>query len=125
MPRGVKTARSVNKAPRREFVTKDYDGSQSYGTVTKLLGNGRMLVLLEDVTERQCTVRGSMRRREWVNINDVVLVSFLDFDDTTADIIRRYTDAEATELRRLGELVAPRPKDDSDPDDVEIVFEDL
>ena len=125
MPRGVKTARSMNKAPRREFVTKDYDGSQSYGTVTKILGNGRMMVLLEDSTEKQCTVRGSMRRREWVNNNDVVLVSFRDFDTKTADIIRKYTDAEASELRRLGELVAPDPAIANNDDDVEIVFEDI
>jgi len=115
----------MNKAPRREFVTKDYDGSQSYGTVTKILGNGRMMVLLEDSTEKQCTVRGSMRRREWVNNNDVVLVSFRDFDTKTADIIRKYTDAEASELRRLGELVAPDPAIANNDDDVEIVFEDI
>jgi len=115
----------MNKAPKREFVTKDYDGSQSYGTVTKLLGNGRMMVLLEDATEKMCSIRGSMRKREWVHVNDIVLVSFRDFDSTCADIIRKYSEAETHELRRLGELVAPQPKDETLDDDIEIVFEDV
>lgn len=115
----------MNKAPKRELVTKDYDGSQSYGTVTKLLGNGRMMVLLEDMTEKMCSIRGSMRRREWVNANDLVLVSFREFDSKCADVIRKYTEAETAELRRLGEI-SNKPLDPTEnEDDHEIVFEDV
>ena len=133
----------MNKAPRRELITKDYDGMQSYGAVTKILGNGRMLVKMyvdidseigeNNKGEKQCTVRGSMRRREWVNMHDVVLVAFREFGDTH-DIIRKYSDAEVAELRRLGELtIDAMPKlDDDDCGDVcggdagvDIVFEDI
>ena len=125
MPRGVKTARTIKKAPKRDFVTKDYDGTQSYGTVTKLLGHGRVLVMLEDngvpAGEKQCSIRGSMRKREWVNMNDVVLVAFREFGETH-DIIRKYTDNEVHELKRLGELVTAQPGETAEAD---VVFEDI
>jgi initiation factor 1A len=125
MPRGVKTARTINKAPKRDFVTKDYDGTQSYGTVTKLLGHGRVLVMMEDngvpAGEKQCSIRGSMRKREWVNMNDVVLVAFREFGETH-DIIRKYTDAEVHELKRLGELVTTLQGETTETD---VVFEDI
>lgn len=137
MPRGVKTARSVNKAPGREFVTRDCDGTQAYATVIKTLGNGRMHVRVEaddaaPARDIQCTVRGSMRRREWVNLNDVVLVAFREFGDTH-DIIRKYSEAEVAVLRRLGELrvsTAAAAAGDDDPtaaadDQHDIVFEDI
>lgn len=125
MPRGVKTARTINKAPKRDFVTKDYDGTQSYGTVTKLLGHGRVVVMLEEngvpAGEKQCSIRGSMRKREWVNMNDIVLVAFREFGETH-DIIRKYTDAEVHELKRLGELVTTLQGETAETD---VVFEDI
>ena len=124
MPRGVKTARTVNKAPRRDLITKDYDGTQEYATVTKMLGNGRVLVVYQvgpEKKEIQATIRGSMRRREWVNVNDLVLVAFRDFGDTH-DIIRKFSDTEVHELRRLGELDLVVCVEE---DDDEVVFEDI
>lgn len=123
MPRGVKTSRSVNKAPKRELILKD--DQQCYGTVTKLLGNMRMMVLLDDGStdknECLCTVRGSMRKREWVNVHDVVLVAFREFGDHH-DIIRRYTPDEVAYLRKIQELTTVNA--DADAEDDDIVFED-
>lgn len=121
MPRGVKTARSVNKTPKRTLETKDCDGTQAYGIVTKLLGNGRMQVKLEDAGEATCKVRGSMRKREWVNLNDWVLVAFRDFGDSH-DIIRRYSPEEVHQLKYLGEIVEPTERED---DDNLVTFEDI
>ena len=124
MPRGVKTARTVNKAPRRDLITKDYDGTQEYATVTKMLGNGRVLVVYQvgpEKKEIQATIRGSMRRREWVNVNDLVLIAFRDFGETH-DIIRKFSDTEVHELRRLGELDLVVCVEE---DDDEVVFEDI
>lgn len=120
MPRGVKTARSVNKAPKREMIFRD-DG-QEYGMVTKILGNSRMMVKFVDASEKQCTVRGSMRKREWVNINDLVLVAFRDFGDQH-DIIRRYTEDEVSYLKKIGEWDPTSTVEE--PEDAEIVFEDV
>jgi len=64
-----------------------------------------------------------MRRREWVHVNDIVLISLRDFGDTH-DVILRYTDDEVQMLKRIGELVLPTDKDQEE-EDVEIVFEDV
>ena len=120
MPRGVKTARSVNKTPKREMIFRD-DG-QEYGVVTKILGNSRMMVKFSDNMEKQCTVRGSMRKREWVNMNDLVLVALRDFGDQH-DIIRRYTEDEVSYLKKIGEWNVAVVVEETE--DIEIVFEDV
>jgi initiation factor 1A len=132
MPRGVKTSRSVNKAAaggsNRELKIRDDD--QRYGIVTKLLGNNRVMVnLVEDGTLRECrcTIRGSMRRREWISTDSVVLVALRELAGDTHDIIGKYTDDEVKTLKRLGELVLPAPVEEhaSINQEVEIVFEDI
>lgn len=128
MPRGVKTARSVNKHPKRELLTRDEE-DQRYGIVTKLLGNNRVTVNMIEYTadnvetymECRCTIRGSMRRREWVHVNDVVLIALRGFGDSH-DIIHRYNDDEARMLKRLGEFVLPQEHEKQVEHD--IVFED-
>lgn len=124
MPRGVKTSRSVNKAGSRELKMRDDD--QRYGIVTKLLGNNRVMVnIIEDnkvSRECRCTIRGSMRRREWIRVDNVVLVALRDFADDVHDIIGKYNDDEVKTLTRMGELVIPEEDDD---DTVDIVFEDV
>ena len=153
MPRGVKTARSIRRATtvKRELAVRQ-DG-QHYGVVTSLMGNNRVLVniiddtnlvanLVANVVECPCTIRGSMRRREWIHVNDIVLVACREYDITKKttccdlakkhvhDIIQRYTDDEVSQLKRFGELVIPeKPSDLSDHmGDVlsghEVVFQD-
>ena len=55
------------------------DECQSYGKVLKLLGDSRCAILCDDGVERQCTIRGKMKKRVWINMNDFVLVSLRDF----------------------------------------------
>ena len=101
------------------------DDGQDYGTVVKILGNSRMTVRLPEgpeFVEKQCSVRGSMRRREWVHVNDIVLVAYRDFGDQH-DIIRRYTEDEAAYLKKIGEIVVTHRIDEDDEDD--IVFDDV
>jgi translation initiation factor 1A len=46
-----------------------------------------------------------MKRRVWIRVGDVVLVSPWDFQtDKRADIVWRYTRAQAETLRRKGYL---------------------
>lgn len=80
--------------------------SQQYARVTAMLGNNRVKAMFWDKTERLCRIRGSMRRREWVHVGDVVLVSLRDeLSSEAADIIFRYQPAEVHRLRKLGEPV--------------------
>jgi translation initiation factor 1A len=47
-----------------------------------------------------------MRKRVWINIGDIVLVSLREFQDSKADIIHKYTPDEARSLKAYGELPA-------------------
>jgi translation initiation factor 1A len=95
------------------------DSGQAYGRVTTMLGNNRVRVAFADKAERLCRIRGSMRRREWVHVGDVVLVALReDLADEAADIVFRYQPAEVLQLRKLGEPVYIAAEEEAELDDV-------
>ena len=75
------------------------------GTAKKMLGFDRVLVSCQDGKERLCRIRGKMKRRMWIRLGDIVLVSPWDFQsDKRGDIIWRYKRNQAEWLRRKGYL---------------------
>jgi translation initiation factor 1A len=75
------------------------------GIAVKLLGFDRVLVKCQDGHERLCRIRGKMKRRVWIRVGDVVLVSPWDFQSNQrGDLIWRYTKAQAELLRKKGYL---------------------
>jgi translation initiation factor 1A len=73
------------------------------GIATKLLGFDRIMVKCQDGRERLCRIRGKMKRRVWIRIGDVVVVSPWDFQtESRGDIVWRYTRGQAENLRRKG-----------------------
>lgn len=75
------------------------------GVATKLLGFDRVLVKCQDGNERLCRIRGKMKRRVWIRVGDVVLVSPWDFQtDTRSDLVWRYTHAQAEMLGKKKQL---------------------
>ena len=111
-------------AKAREFpVCK---AGQLYARVTKMLGDARVLTTGTDGQERTCKIAGRMRKREWVRIGDLVLVSLREFeaDGSRADVVFRYNEIEVRLLGRLGEqLHVPRADGDEAADDDLIQFE--
>ena len=58
-----------------------------------------------DGKKRMGTIRGTMRKRVWINTGDIVLLGLREFgDDAKCDIIMKYFDEEAQELQELGEI---------------------
>src|SRR3990170_8604894 len=75
------------------------------GVVTKLLGYDRIMVKCQDGMERLCRIRGKMKRRVWIRVGDIVLVSPWDFQsDTRGDVCWRYRRNETAWLRSKGYL---------------------
>ena len=75
------------------------------GIAQKMLGFDRVLVRCQDGHERICRIRGKMKRRMWIRVGDIVLVSPWDFQfDTRGDIFWRYRRNQAEWLRRNGYL---------------------
>jgi translation initiation factor 1A len=79
--------------------------SDVLGIAVKLLGYDRIMVKCQDGHERLCRVRGKLKRRVWVRIGDIVLVSPWDFQsDTRGDIFWRYRKNQSEWLRSNGYL---------------------
>ncbi|MCK4474576.1 translation initiation factor eIF-1A [Candidatus Bathyarchaeota archaeon] len=75
------------------------------GIAVKLLGFDRVLVKCQDGHERLCRIRGKMKRRVWIRLGDVVLVSPWDFQsDRRGDVIWRYKRSQTEWLRNKGYL---------------------
>ena len=80
-------------------------GNDVMGIAKKMLGNDRFLVSCQDGKERLCRIRGKMKRRMWIRVGDIVLVSPWDFQsDKRGDIIWRYKRNQAEWLRKKGYL---------------------
>ena len=78
---------------------------QVLGIVSQMLGYDRLLVRCEDGHDRVCRIRGKMKRRVWIKVNNVVLVAPWDFQpETRGDVLWRYTDAQAETLKQKGLL---------------------
>jgi initiation factor 1A len=59
---------------------QEAEEDQLYGRVIKILGNLNMSVYCNDNYTRICKVCGAMRKRVWVNVGDLVIISLRDLD---------------------------------------------
>lgn len=87
---------------RRDLIFKE-DG-QEYAQVLRMLGDGRLALQCYDDVARTGLIRGTMRRRVWINTGDIVLVGLREFQPEKADVIHKYTTEEARNLQAFGEL---------------------
>ena len=109
---------------KRELVLKE-DG-QEYAQITKNCGNCMFDAHCFDGVERLCHVRGKMRKRVWMGVGDIILISLRDFQDGKADIIQKYTSEEARRLKTMGQLPNSATINESvvaDPDEDECTFD--
>jgi len=65
--------------------------NQLIGKVAGLLGSGWAIIFCQDGVTRRCRVRGKLRRRIWVRVNDIVLVEPWQFQESHGEILFRYT----------------------------------
>jgi translation initiation factor 1A len=67
-----------------------------------------------------------MRKSQWVNNGDLVLVSLRDYQDNKCDIIHVYSPEDARRLKAKGELPDAVDLDkDSDAEDMPFDFGEL
>jgi translation initiation factor 1A len=87
------------RLPDREF--------EVLGRAEKLLGYDRLMVRCQDGFTRLCRIRGKMKRRAWVRVNDIVIVSPWDFQfEKRGDVVYRYRRNQVDWLRQQGFLRA-------------------
>jgi len=108
---------------KRELVFKEF--GQEYGQISKTLGQGNLEVQCFDGVRRIGHIRGKMRKKVWMNVGDVILLSLRDFQEGKGDIILKYTADEARSLKSLGEIpeAAVINENDANPENADIQFE--
>lgn len=101
--KNFKKQKKVSNVLARELIYRDNE--QSYGRIVGTLGDSRFQCeCFELGLNLIAHVRGSFKRKIWMGIGDIVLISFRDFDKTKCDIIHKYTFEEAIMLKTLEEI---------------------
>ena len=94
--------RVLTESEIKPRIPQDYE---VLGIVEKLLGNERVLVKCADGYTRLCRIRGKMKRKVWIRINDIVLISPWDFQvESRGDITHRYRKNQVDWLKKNGFL---------------------
>ena len=78
---------------------------QDYAHVIKMLGQGRLLCLcFGDGKTRLGHIRGKMKRKVWIQANDIVMVALRDFQDEKCDVVLKFFPEEVKQLKNLKEI---------------------
>jgi translation initiation factor 1A len=123
MTRGVQKSSQVNGVKNRD-VPHAEPGVSEYAWITKMLGNGRVTVKNADKIERLGIIRGNMRKRDWMGVGDLVLVTLRGFQDDKVDIVFKYNDNEVRLLRKWGEIRQEADQEAGDDPEDFVAFED-
>jgi translation initiation factor 1A len=81
---------SNNDEIKQEDLILKNGSDQDYGKVEKLLGNCRVSLLCNDKVIRMGIIRGSMRKRQWLNIGSIVIYAMRAYEVDKVDIIHVY-----------------------------------
>ena len=89
----------------RPLVFKNELDAQEYAQVTKAYGNGRFETNCIDGKIRLGHARGNLKKKKmFVKVGDLVLVSLRDFEDGKCDILYIYNQKEVKLLKNRGEI---------------------
>lgn len=89
------------------------EDGQEYGQVLRMLGDSRVEVNCFDGTKRICIIRGTLRKKVWIKVGDMVLVGLRDYQDGKGDVITKYTEDDVKKLKSYGELPSNDDKEES------------
>lgn len=109
--KNYKKSKHVSAGVKPTMIDRQPD--QMYGRVIRNLGHCRMLVFCNDNRVRQCHIRGSMRKKSWLALGDMVLISRREFeklpeigstDLENGDIVAKYDHDLLSTLRKLPDI---------------------
>ena len=107
----IKGGKKFKKGEKKSFhekklIYKNPKEDQEYGKVIGACGNGRFNVQCYDGKDRLGIIAGNMRKKIWVNKDDIVLISRWDFttDSKKCSIVHKYDSDEVKKLHKEGEF---------------------
>ena len=95
-----------NTSFEKKMIYKDPKEDQEYGKVIRAQGNGRFEIQGFDGKTRMGIIAGNMRKRVWINKDDIILFNRWEFttDDDKCSIIHKYDIDESRKLQKEGEF---------------------
>ena len=124
---GKKHKRNKNQNIQPKNLRLKEEG-QEYAQIIRCKGNCRFDVLCFDGKKRMAIMCGAMRKRRFVNTNDIVLVSLREWQDSVCDIIDNYDENLTRKLKEKGlvpksiNIDVDNQYSSDDDDDLGIVF---
>ena len=90
----------------KKLIYKNPKEDQEYGKVISTCGNGRFQIECFDGKTRLGILAGNMRKRVWVNNDDIVLISRWEFltESDKCSIVHKYDSDEVSKLQKEGEF---------------------
>ena len=88
----------------RELIYKDTKEGQEYANIKQIYGNGRYKLFCFDGKDRLGICAGNIKRRTRFALNDIILVSLWEFQDTKCSIIHKYEDEDVHKLKSQGQF---------------------
>ena len=125
---GKKHKRNKKQDDTYEKTLRLKEEGQEYAQIKKCLGNCRFNVLCFDGKERMATMCGTMRKRRFINQDNIVLVSLRDWQDSKCDIIDNYDENLVRKMKDKGlvpesiKLDVDKQYSDDDDDNLGFVF---
>ena len=100
-----KNKRKPNNEDKKERDLIFKEDMQEYAKVEKLLGDKRCQVKLLDGSVKLAKIGGGLKRkRVWINVGNIIIVSFRDFQEDKVDVLYKYNDSEVTKLVQYNEI---------------------
>ena len=124
---GKKHKRNKNQNTQPKNLRLKEEG-QEYAQIVRCKGNCRFDVLCFDGKKRMAIMCGAMRKKKFVNVNDIVLVSIREWQDSICDIIDNYDVNLARKLKEKGlipdtiKLDVDNQYSSDDDDDMGVIF---
>lgn len=128
MPKNIKGGKGHKKGKnsvvpeRRSLLLKD-GPDQQYGLIIKVLGEARFMLVCPNAKQHLSHARGKMRCRQWIRIGDLVLFTYRDTTSAKVDIIHKYNDEQAKQIKRVENLIFPEGDNPNSKQNSTIVFD--
>ena len=88
----------------RKLILKDPKENQEYAKIKRVNGGGRYQLFCFDGDERLGISAGNIKKKTRLVLNDIVLVSLWDFQNTKCSIIHKYEEDEVYKLKSQNEF---------------------
>jgi len=75
---------------------------EMFAIAEQLMGGSRLKIICEDGKSRLARIPGKMKKRRWIRTGDLLIIRPWEFQDEKADVVRRYTKTESSNLSRRG-----------------------